>query len=537
MKKIKKISIVTVLAIALVLGFTGLVSVHAATTPVLGATSTYSIVSSTWTNSSNAGLETAITGGVCYTTPPSGTPPISINGVTVTPLSQAVEPCPTGVGSAQAALLSDLNSQVTAGCTPLVGGTNVVLSGVYTPGCYYSTGTMDIVATTNITLNGAGTYIFKSGGAITTGANSNVLLTGGANASDVFWIPTGGALSLGANSGTSATPTFVGTIIADELGAYGVNLGNFANLLGRVLAYGHTVTTDSNTITVPTALHLRKIVSSGTALDTAWNLTATGTTNLSGTTPVDSGPTFSAGTYALAETGTPSGYTASLYSCVKNGGSAVPGNSIILVAGDNATCTITNTYTAPTTLNVIKHVVNNNGGVANANAWTLAVTSSNIGSGTGSAVGSETGTMYTLQTGKAYSVTESGGPSGYLETDSANCTIASAVAGTSYTCTITNDDIAPVSQSGGGGGIVYGCKDPTATNYNAYASSNPALCKYGDANSFTAKAFAVATVVVDVPRLPKAGFPPRGENRLEDIILLVSIILISSTLVVVLRRV
>ncbi|HEY5589295.1 MAG TPA: hypothetical protein VIK86_10145, partial [Candidatus Paceibacterota bacterium] len=132
------------------------------------------------------------------------------------------------------------------------------------------------------------------------------------------------------------------------------------------------------------------------------------------------------------------------------------------------------------TLNVIKHVVNNNGGVANANAWTLAVASSNSGSGIGSAVGSETGTMYTLQTGKAYSVTESGGPSGYLETDSANCTIASAVAGTSYTCTITNDDIAPVVSysSGGGGGIVYGCKDPTATNYNAYASSRPALCIY-----------------------------------------------------------
>ena len=61
----------------------------------------------------------------------------------------------------------------------------------------------------------------------------------------------------------------------------------------------------------------------GTALMTAWTLTATGTgatpTNLSGTTPVDSGATFKADTYTLAETGGPSGYTAGDWSS-----SAVP---------------------------------------------------------------------------------------------------------------------------------------------------------------------------------------------------------------------
>ena len=44
-------------------------------------------------------------------------------------------------------------------------------------------------------------------------------------------------------------------------------------------------------------------------------------------------------------------------------------------------------------------------------AWTLAVTSSNGGTGTGSAAGAEiAGTTYTLQAGKQYSVAESGGP-------------------------------------------------------------------------------------------------------------------------------
>ena len=111
------------------------------------------------------------------------------------------------------------------------------------------------------------------------------------------------------------------------------------------------------------------------------------------------------------------------------------------------------------TLHVIKHVVNDNGGGAVAANWTLTVSSNNGGSGTGNAAGAEApGTMYTLQAGKQYSVAESGGPTGYSESDSADCVIPSAVAGTSYTCTITNDDIAPqlhvikhvVNDNGGG---------------------------------------------------------------------------------------
>ncbi len=42
-------------------------------------------------------------------------------------------------------------------------------------------------------------------------------------------------------------------------------------------------------------------------------------TNLSGTTPVDSGASFKADTYALSETDGPSGYTAGNLSCVVTG--------------------------------------------------------------------------------------------------------------------------------------------------------------------------------------------------------------------------
>src|ERR1035437_10473346 len=51
----------------------------AATAPDLKSNNTYAIVSDTFTNALNAGLETKIVGAVCYNTGPS-TPPNSISG-------------------------------------------------------------------------------------------------------------------------------------------------------------------------------------------------------------------------------------------------------------------------------------------------------------------------------------------------------------------------------------------------------------------------------------------------------------------------
>jgi len=74
-------------------------------------------------------------------------------------------------------------------------------------------------------------------------------LANGACASDVYWAPLPiGATTIGAHTGLAATPTFVGNI----LDAAGITIGHFANVNGRALAFGGTVTTDANTITVPT---------------------------------------------------------------------------------------------------------------------------------------------------------------------------------------------------------------------------------------------------------------------------------------------
>ena len=229
-------------------GFAVLLSLSApilaATAPSLGAASTFGVVSSTFTNS-NTAPQTIINGDVCYTTVPT-TPPLLINGTTTTP-------CSPGTGGAQSFALAILNGQP---CTPLPIGVPldaVVIGsnppGTFSPGCYFRAGAIDITASTTVTLSGAGVYIFRStGGALTTGADSQVLLTNGACASNVFWAPVG-ATTLGANSGPSlVTPTFQGNI----LDAAGISLGHFANLTGRALAFGGTVTTDANTITVPT---------------------------------------------------------------------------------------------------------------------------------------------------------------------------------------------------------------------------------------------------------------------------------------------
>lgn len=208
----------------------------AATAPDLGSTSTFAIVSGTYSNST-AG--TAITGDVCFTTGPAVTPGIS--GATESP-------CNPQRGTDQADALADLNSQ---NCELL--GAAVALNeisigggppGEFPPGCYSSTGAMSITAGTTVTLSGNGVYIFRPDGAMDAAADSNVVASDGACENDVYWTPTG-ATTIGANSG------FVGNIFRGTADGLSISLGDSATLAGRILAFGSTATTDNNTIAVP----------------------------------------------------------------------------------------------------------------------------------------------------------------------------------------------------------------------------------------------------------------------------------------------
>ena len=109
-----------------------------------------------------------------------------------------------------------------------------------------------------------------------------------------------------------------------------------------------------------------------------------------------------------------------------------------LPIGGSATCTITNDDIAPG-LTVIKTVINDNGGTADADDFQITV--DDPGNNPPSFPGAASpGTNVTVDAG-AYDVTE-GTHTGYAVTYSGGCTGTLALAG-SATCTITNDDIAP----------------------------------------------------------------------------------------------
>ena len=97
-------------------------------------------------------------------------------------------------------------------------------------------------------------------------------------------------------------------------------------------------------------------------------------------------------------------------------------------------------------LTVKKHVVNNDCGSATAGAWTVRVSD---GGGTivESDPGSEAGTTYVLAPG-TYTVSEVGGPSGYVASFSGDCTPAGTVtlaSGDSKMVTVINNDPADVT--------------------------------------------------------------------------------------------
>jgi len=116
---------------------------------------------------------------------------------------------------------------------------------VLTPGIY------DVVTPAAIqgilTLNGGGDpnalFVIRVAGALTSVAASQVLLTNGATANNVFWVSQG-ATALGANT------IFRGTALAVG-GAAGIGAGSIVN--GRLLSTLGAVTTDTSIVTQPGA--------------------------------------------------------------------------------------------------------------------------------------------------------------------------------------------------------------------------------------------------------------------------------------------
>ncbi|MDZ7831480.1 MAG: IPTL-CTERM sorting domain-containing protein [Desulfobacterales bacterium] len=327
----RKIRWIILLSLGVAVFLYGSSQVMAADAPDLGTAGTFGVLADTYTNTV-AG--TIIDGDLGYTTGPAVTP--TVNGTT-----HVANATYQQAGLDQAAALADLNGQV---CTSLGAGAVDLDAidigngpGVFTPGCYSSGGAMNITVNQAVTLSGPGVYIFKPGGALNTGADTQIVLEGDICEYDVFWAPAE-ATTIGANT------EFVGNILDPA----GITIGENANLLGRALAFGGTVTTDTNLITVPICplspaqLILEKTVDGGTASATDFFLTATGDastgpTVVTGTTPV--GPeNVPVGVYTITETG-PDGYTPSF--SVSGGGTLVDNQLTITEADAGKTITVT----------------------------------------------------------------------------------------------------------------------------------------------------------------------------------------------------
>ncbi len=131
------------------------------------------------------------------------------------------------------------------------------------PGLYKSISTLAITSG-NLTLAGDANavWIFQMGSTLTMAASRQIVLTGGAQADNVFW-QVGSSATIGAGS------VFKGTILA----AQSITIGAGTALEGRALARMAAVTLDANAITVP-----RPANPAGTVV--AWGRNSSGQTTV-----------------------------------------------------------------------------------------------------------------------------------------------------------------------------------------------------------------------------------------------------------------
>lgn len=189
---------------------------YGADAQTVGAAASFAIVGGQSVTAACGGTTSLISGDVGVS------PGTSITGFPA--CASAVPPYATHANdgsavSAQAATLSLYNSLAAMGAGTAIGAE---LGGqVYGPGTY-SIGAANLAANTNLTLSGAGVYIFKVASSLTANVGSTVTLVG-VDPCQVFWQVTSAATLNGVN--------FVGNVVAQAA----VTLGSSARLSGRAL--------------------------------------------------------------------------------------------------------------------------------------------------------------------------------------------------------------------------------------------------------------------------------------------------------------
>jgi hypothetical protein len=158
--------------------------------------------------------------------------------------SDYAPPTPSNLTSAVANMQLALTNA--NGMAPAGGGLTTACPGVgslggltITPGVYNCTSTLLIPPGTNVTLKGSGVYVLKTSAGITQSADTQVILSDGAQAKNVFWVA-GGVVDIGSNA------TMQGVVLTQS----NINVKTGAKVNGRLLAQT-AVTLDASTVVVP----------------------------------------------------------------------------------------------------------------------------------------------------------------------------------------------------------------------------------------------------------------------------------------------
>ena len=207
----------------------------------LGAASTFAVMATS-----------AISGtGVIHIDGDVGLTPGSSQGIPPTQINGTIHVNDPQVIAAKAALLAAYNDAVSRSVNSIslpgnLGGLTL------TPGLYTNSSSVLISGSgpgNNVTLDAQGdpnaVFIFKMGSTLTTGPGAQVILAGGAKASNVFW-------QVGSSATLNTTTIFKGNILAAV--TITVNTGSVVE--GRLLAgatSGGAVTINASTVKLPLA--------------------------------------------------------------------------------------------------------------------------------------------------------------------------------------------------------------------------------------------------------------------------------------------
>ncbi len=200
----------------------------------LGAAATFGVLAGSTVT--NTGLTTVA--GDVGVSPGSAVTGFGPGVVTVGTIHQT----DTATASAQTALTIAYNDLAGRTVAPVsvagnLGGT------VLTPGLYKSTSGLEI-SSGDLTLDARGNsnaiFIFQMASTLNVTTGRQIILMGGAKASNIFW-------QVGTSANLEANATFKGSILADQ----SISLQTGAKVDGRLLARIGAVTLQANTITVP----------------------------------------------------------------------------------------------------------------------------------------------------------------------------------------------------------------------------------------------------------------------------------------------